>query len=198
MVEQHCKFAHLEFHVGFWKITCHLYKINLTWTSWAFGNFMSRIFRKHKNIVSRKRHRRGFEKLQEYNTDLWALMMMMMMWNMWAMWMMVWWSGPYGNFRSIPSLKLTMEHPPFWWYLPGKLEIFMGYVSFQGGYHKFHHSQRNQEKNNPTKNGVSSHTAWGQRHVGSHRAHLVDVLSTDVFVSTKQMTWGCFHTFLEN
>ena len=23
---------------------------------------------------------------------------------------------------------------------------------------------------------VSSHTAWGQRHVGSHRAHLVDVL----------------------
>ncbi len=26
-----------------------------------------------------------------------------------------------------------METPPFWWYLPGKLRIFMGYVSFREG-----------------------------------------------------------------
>ena len=26
-----------------------------------------------------------------------------------------------------------MENPPFWWYLPGKMGIFMGYVSFREG-----------------------------------------------------------------
>ena len=26
-----------------------------------------------------------------------------------------------------------MENPPFWWYLPGKMWIFMGYVSFREG-----------------------------------------------------------------
>ena len=26
-----------------------------------------------------------------------------------------------------------MEDPPFWWYFPGKMEIFMGYVSFREG-----------------------------------------------------------------
>ncbi len=26
-----------------------------------------------------------------------------------------------------------MENPPFWWYLPGKMVIFMGYVSFREG-----------------------------------------------------------------
>ena len=26
-----------------------------------------------------------------------------------------------------------MENPPFWWYLPGKVGIFMGHVSFREG-----------------------------------------------------------------
>ena len=26
-----------------------------------------------------------------------------------------------------------MENPQFWWYLPGKVGIFMGYVSFREG-----------------------------------------------------------------
>ena len=26
-----------------------------------------------------------------------------------------------------------MENPPFWWYLPGKMGIFMGYISFREG-----------------------------------------------------------------
>ncbi len=26
-----------------------------------------------------------------------------------------------------------MENPPFWWYLPGKMGIFMGYVSLPEG-----------------------------------------------------------------
>ena len=35
---------------------------------------------------------------------------------------------------GIPTLSETniaMENPPFWWYLPRKIEIFMGYVSFR-------------------------------------------------------------------
>ena len=30
-----------------------------------------------------------------------------------------------------------MENPPFWWYLPGKMGIFMGYVSFREGIHDY-------------------------------------------------------------
>ena len=38
----------------------------------------------------------------------------------------------------VPSCKLTitniaMENPPCWWYLPGKMGIFMGYVSLPEG-----------------------------------------------------------------
>ncbi len=29
--------------------------------------------------------------------------------------------------------NIAMENPPFWWYLPGKMVIFMGYVSFREG-----------------------------------------------------------------
>ena len=28
---------------------------------------------------------------------------------------------------------MAMENPPFWWYLLGKMVIFMGYVSFREG-----------------------------------------------------------------
>jgi len=30
-----------------------------------------------------------------------------------------------------------MENPPFWWYLPGKMVIFMGYVSSREGIYCF-------------------------------------------------------------
>ena len=39
-------------------------------------------------------------------------------------------------FVWVPSLKLyniAIENPQFWWYLPGKMGIFMGYVSFREG-----------------------------------------------------------------
>ena len=39
-------------------------------------------------------------------------------------------------FLRCTNLKLTyiaMENPPFWWYSPGKMGIFMGYVSFREG-----------------------------------------------------------------
>ena len=29
---------------------------------------------------------------------------------------------------TLPEANITMENPPFWWYLPGKMGIFMGYV----------------------------------------------------------------------
>ena len=39
------------------------------------------------------------------------------------------------SFACLHSCKLTNRHgsPPFWWYLPGKMVIFMGYVSFREG-----------------------------------------------------------------
>ena len=32
---------------------------------------------------------------------------------------------------TLPETNIAMENPPFWWYLPGKIVIFMGYVSFR-------------------------------------------------------------------
>ena len=40
-----------------------------------------------------------------------------------------WTSGSY----TLPETNIAMENPPFWWYLPGKIGIFMGYVSFGEG-----------------------------------------------------------------
>ena len=34
---------------------------------------------------------------------------------------------------TLPETNIAMENPPVWWYLPGKMEIFMGYVSFREG-----------------------------------------------------------------
>ncbi len=34
---------------------------------------------------------------------------------------------------TLPETNIAMENPPFWWYLPGKIVIFMGYVSFREG-----------------------------------------------------------------
>ncbi len=34
---------------------------------------------------------------------------------------------------TLPETNIAMENPPFWWYLPGKMGIFMGYVSFREG-----------------------------------------------------------------
>ena len=36
-------------------------------------------------------------------------------------------------FTTLPETNIAMENPPFWWYLPGKMGIFMGYVSFKEG-----------------------------------------------------------------
>ena len=46
--------------------------------------------------------------------------------------------GPKGwcffNVRAtLPETNIAMENPPFGWYLPGKMGIFMGYVSFREG-----------------------------------------------------------------
>ena len=35
--------------------------------------------------------------------------------------------------NTLPETNIAMENPPFWWYLPGKMGIFMGYVSFREG-----------------------------------------------------------------
>ena len=34
---------------------------------------------------------------------------------------------------TLPETNVAHENPPFWWYLPGKMGIFMGYVSFREG-----------------------------------------------------------------
>ena len=34
---------------------------------------------------------------------------------------------------TLPETNIAMENPPFWWYLPGNIVIFMGYVSFREG-----------------------------------------------------------------
>ena len=34
---------------------------------------------------------------------------------------------------TLPETNIAMENPHFWWYLPGKMGIFMGYVSFREG-----------------------------------------------------------------
>ena len=41
----------------------------------------------------------------------------------------------YVSFRegTLPETNIAMENPQFWWYLPGKIVIFMGYVSFREG-----------------------------------------------------------------
>ena len=37
------------------------------------------------------------------------------------------------NTIILPETNIAMEHPPFWWYLPGNLGIFYGYVSLTEG-----------------------------------------------------------------
>ena len=34
---------------------------------------------------------------------------------------------------TLPETNIAMENSPFWWYLPGKMGIFMGFVSFREG-----------------------------------------------------------------
>ena len=34
---------------------------------------------------------------------------------------------------TLPETNIAHENPPFWWYLPGEMGIFMGYVSFREG-----------------------------------------------------------------
>ena len=36
---------------------------------------------------------------------------------------------------TLPETNIAMENPPCWWYLPGKMVIFMGYVSFREDIH---------------------------------------------------------------
>ncbi len=40
--------------------------------------------------------------------------------------------NPYKN-NTLLQTNIAMENPPFWWYLLGKMGIFMGYVSFREG-----------------------------------------------------------------
>ena len=35
--------------------------------------------------------------------------------------------------NTLPETNIAMENQPFWWYLSGKMGIFMGYVSFREG-----------------------------------------------------------------
>ena len=44
-----------------------------------------------------------------------------------------WWTPPVNSMDALPATNIAMENPPFWWYLPGKMGIFMGYVSFREG-----------------------------------------------------------------
>ena len=34
---------------------------------------------------------------------------------------------------TLPETNIAHENPPFWWYLPGYMGIFMGYVSLPEG-----------------------------------------------------------------
>ena len=34
---------------------------------------------------------------------------------------------------TLPETNIAHKNPPFWWYLPGKMGILMGYVSFREG-----------------------------------------------------------------
>ena len=38
-----------------------------------------------------------------------------------------------GIFFILPETNIAHENQPFWWYLPGKMGILMGYVSFREG-----------------------------------------------------------------
>ena len=38
-----------------------------------------------------------------------------------------------GSHRTLPETNIAIENPPFWWYLPGNIVIFHGYVSLQEG-----------------------------------------------------------------
>ena len=39
---------------------------------------------------------------------------------------------------TLPETNIAHENPPFWWYLSGKMGIFMGYVSSREGYQNYH------------------------------------------------------------
>ena len=34
---------------------------------------------------------------------------------------------------TLPGTNIALQNPPFWWYLPGKIGIFYGYVSLLDG-----------------------------------------------------------------
>ena len=38
-----------------------------------------------------------------------------------------------GGWYTLPATNIAMENPLFWWYLLGKMGMFMGYVSFREG-----------------------------------------------------------------
>ena len=46
--------------------------------------------------------------------------------------------GEKSSKGTLPETNIAMENPPFWWYLLGKMGIFMGYVSFRGVAKKGH------------------------------------------------------------
>ena len=56
---------------------------------------------------------------------------------------------------TLPETNIAMENPPFWWYLPGKMGIFMGYVSFREG------SPKNWCGRNPGENAQPEMKAVG-------------------------------------
>ena len=37
------------------------------------------------------------------------------------------------NYYTLPETNIAMENPPCWWYLPGNVWIFYGYVSLTEG-----------------------------------------------------------------
>ena len=88
-------------------------------------------FRKHHYIASKTHH-------QSPSTGIvWRLSPML-----WAKWEERWVQVTCCNRASeqttsivdtLPETNIAMENPPFWWYLPGKMGIFMGYVSFREG-----------------------------------------------------------------
>ena len=41
----------------------------------------------------------------------------------------------YNLLYTLPETNIAHKNPPVWWYLPGKMGIFMGYVSFREGKH---------------------------------------------------------------
>ena len=86
--------------------------------------FLSDLFRDFTFCKKRKLvgflHHPCFHLLHWLNSNLLAAVRLCLPWRA-------------GSMFTLPDTNIAHKNPPFWWYLPGKIGIFMGYVSFREG-----------------------------------------------------------------